>query len=539
MKTDRHWTVEIERWPAAFVVWGVFVALTCLANLGGFGVMGMEGMVVDGGRTMLAGGSWVVPEVYGEMYTYKPALAYWLSAAAQALPGPANEWILRLPFALCAVALSLVVFVVLGRRVTPRVGLFAALAVTGTPLLLEKVRVAEFDTPLAFGVGTAVVCATANLAARRPHLGLWLLAYLGLSVGFLAKGTPALMAFAPGLILAAVFTRNLPALFSWRHLLAASLFALVVGVYLRQAYLVGGWSVFEHPLREAQMRSGGWDLSSFSITLAKPLVVLASFLPWSVCLLLAGGAVASGDQVRQRMGRAAAAFLGAGLVPFVLVPTNESRYYLPLVTAHAILVALSLDALLERPVPRAAMVGLRGLLLVLAAAGMAAAVWLMVPLWPGVILACGLLGTFAIPVPRRPGRSVATLLVATSLVLAVAQAFVLIPRRASSREQSANAEVLRSYLPPGETVWVRTPADAAGKHSSLYYYLDHPVRTFSDHRAPPEGAYIVAPSPRPVPTVPDSHQQGSAVEDQALEVAVVPHRGGEFRLVRPGPALGH
>ena len=69
-------------------------------------------------REMIAGGDWVVPHLNGVRYFEKPALGYWVHAAAIGLLGE-NNFAVRLPSAL-AVGLSALLIYILAARASNR-----------------------------------------------------------------------------------------------------------------------------------------------------------------------------------------------------------------------------------------------------------------------------------------------------------------------------------------------------------------------------------------------------------------------------------
>ena len=87
----------------------------------------MEGIIALGGEHMVASGEWFVPKLYGTVYAYKPALAYWLAGLSLHTFGR-HEFALRLPTAACAIAMCLLTFWMMARLATPRCGLYAALS---------------------------------------------------------------------------------------------------------------------------------------------------------------------------------------------------------------------------------------------------------------------------------------------------------------------------------------------------------------------------------------------------------------------------
>ena len=336
-------------WPLALAIYWVVAGAVCFLRLGATGLVSMEGMVADGARSMMESGDWVVPRVYGEIYTYKPALAYWLAALPQTLADPPPEWLLRLPFAASGFVMGLLVLILIGRAVGPRAGLFCALASISTGLFIQKVRIAEYDTAVAAGVGVAVAAACCNLSSRRPRAGLWLLCYLALAFGFLAKGTPALMVYGPGLLAAGLVTGRWRRLLELRHIVAALLFVGLVGGYLVLAYRSVGPQAFEQPIAEAGVRGVGWRLDQGETTttvatllrsVAKPALIGAAFLPWSVLLpfsLLLARRRHRADDPSALLLLSAGAFLMAGTLAFMATPTHEMRYYLPLCVPAGIL----------------------------------------------------------------------------------------------------------------------------------------------------------------------------------------------------------
>lgn len=79
-------------------------------NLGGIGLVDeTEPLFAEAARQMTVTGDWVTPYFNGETRFDKPPLIYWLMAIAYKLVG-VNEWAVRLPSALAAIALMLFLF---------------------------------------------------------------------------------------------------------------------------------------------------------------------------------------------------------------------------------------------------------------------------------------------------------------------------------------------------------------------------------------------------------------------------------------------
>ncbi|MCZ6508097.1 MAG: hypothetical protein O7A04_08660, partial [Acidobacteria bacterium] len=85
-------------WAWALALYLILAVLTTLPGLGSANLIKMEGMVANMAEAMLDTGNYFVPTLYGEIYTYKPPLVYWLTAASMRAGGHV-EWALRLPSA--------------------------------------------------------------------------------------------------------------------------------------------------------------------------------------------------------------------------------------------------------------------------------------------------------------------------------------------------------------------------------------------------------------------------------------------------------
>ncbi len=485
-----------KSWLAATI--GLGAAWLPLLFLGssGFGFISMEGMVLEGGSNMLATGEWLVPVLYGEVYTYKPPLAYWLAAlVAQSSIGLPEPWQLRLPFQLCAAAFSLVTLVAVGRRTSPWTGWLCAVFAIGGVVGLEKVRLAEFDTLIASLVGIAVILAACELERSGPaRCSAWLPAYGALYLAVLAKGVPALMAFAPGLLLAAALLGRARTLLSAAHLFAFCCFAAAIAVYVWSVVDAVGWAGFHQPAAEAQARGLSWTAPALLRSLAKPILIPAGFLPVAALLPLAvrdarAPCLSPGD----RLTRAGLGFFAGGAAAFVVVPTHEMRYYLPMAASVALACGIPASRI-RGPLP----VGPRRLsvalgLLTLALAAVCAARSLGgQPFWLGSLFVLSLAAT-ALPLrgAQASRRTLTVSVLLCTLAVGIAQGKFLVPARAASRALDHAADVLRAHVPPGERVFTPGPADAAGKYSSFFVYLRRPVVTFPPDQPESAGCTVL------------------------------------------------
>lgn len=482
-----------------FALYGLVAGIICFAWLGSTDVVSMEGILADGARYMGRTGDYWVPHLYGEVYAYKPPLCYWLVWASFWLFGRDTEWTLRLPIALTGFLMGAVVLAIFARRLSPRTACLCALASLTGVIVIQKVQMAEFDMPLGAGVGIAVAAACANLSNRRASLALWMVGYAGLAMGFLAKGMPAVMAYAPGLLVAVVVTRRWRELISPAHLIGVTCCIAPAGAWLACAWHAHGMQIFEQPLREASDRGFDWGWEALGLTLAKPIVVAGLFLPWSVVLpvVFSKSWRRSLDESSRRLVNAATSFLLAGTLAFVLVPTNNPRYFVPLCVPMGILAGVAAIADLAQFNRLRRARRLTGLLC-LAVVAVASA-----------IVACGIVGPTGMqPLPRlllalfacteaavwihafrrRDERWPAKMLMLCALGIWAIDAWVARPYRAASRSLRETACALDAEFPEAASVWTA----AGDSHSSLFFYLRRPVRSFEIEAGNvPAGAFVV------------------------------------------------
>lgn len=537
MKQETKPLIDLDNLGWALAAYSAVASLVCFWRLGAAGVIHMEGMVADGARHMVASGDWLVPRVYGEIYTFKPALAYWLGAFAYAITDAPSEWLLRLPFAASVFALGLGVFMLIRRLIGNRIAALSAIATVSGVIVGEKVKLAEFDGIVTAGIGIAIAAACYNLAARKPRGGVWLLGYLGLTIGFLAKGVPALMLYPPGVLAAGWATKRFRRLLDWRHIVAALMFLALTGGYLLGAYRSAGPAAFEQPLAESKLRGFGWiepkldeeakaeklqkgefflagdeaevasdPLATLGRTLAKPFLVLAAFLPWSLLVpsTLSRVSLREADSPTAVLTRAAAAFLLAGVLLFMAVPTHAMRYYMPLCVPVGVLAGIRAGGDFfagkhsGRMLKICAAVAI-GVSAVTAAAAFALETPPVTVAQRAVIALVGLLalGASVAVIRKRPRDAVAALLVLVVVCLSVLGNLGILVQKEAKRNLRQEARELAAALPDEAPVWVLGPSDLAGKNSSLLFYLRRPVLAFRlAGPFPPDGSYCIIPSDR-------------------------------------------
>lgn len=464
--------------------------LVCLLGTWRIDAISMEGIIADGARHMVRSHEWFVPKLYGTIYAYKPSLAYWMVAASEGLLGVRNELTLRLPTILCAIGAGLVTYAGVARLATSRAGLYAVLALTTCGIFIEQARMAGFDMPLALGVSLAMLSALQCLVRKQSDWRWWVLGYVGLAFGFLAKGLPAAAMFFPGLVAACFITRQLRQLVRWQHLLGLAVFVALVGAYLLLAYREQGSAAFRDQLAEIASRSSQWSGTAILATLAKPFVIFGIALPWSILLpvLALHPRLRLPDEPARVLAWTAAAFLVAGTLVWMAATTSNPRYYLPLMLPMAVLAGLAADAL-ER-------IRLSG-----AAPDMGSP-----PAW------------------RKVG--VPQVLAVAGLVYCGAYIGFFEPHRAAERSMRKMASVFALHVPADARVLI----DTFDGCSSLFYYMGRDVGRWS----------MVDPAPRFVMyLVLTGNQEGIVLGREDLRVEILARFSGpekrSYALARISP----
>ena len=142
---------------------------------------------------MVESGDWLTPHFNYEPRFQKPALYYWLAAAAFAVTGP-SEFAARLWSALAGLGLVLVIAACGRRWFDEATGLLAGAIAATSFGYFALARMALPDLPLAFFITLAIWAAFVATLERERHPRRWLLlAAAAAALGFLTKGPLALI----------------------------------------------------------------------------------------------------------------------------------------------------------------------------------------------------------------------------------------------------------------------------------------------------------------------------------------------------------
>jgi 4-amino-4-deoxy-L-arabinose transferase-like glycosyltransferase len=152
-----------------------------------------EARAAQNAQVILDTGEWGLPRLFDRrVEMQKPPLYYWLVAAlARLAGGRVDAWAVRLPAAISALGLVVLLYLFAAGRGRPLAGLVAAAALATSLHFTWMARVGRIDMPLAFTVALALVNFYLGCCRRRTGQGGWrwfLLAYLAVGLGLLLKG---------------------------------------------------------------------------------------------------------------------------------------------------------------------------------------------------------------------------------------------------------------------------------------------------------------------------------------------------------------
>ena len=158
-------------------------------------------------KEMFASGDWLLPRLNGELYITKPPLLYWLSAAVSGVVGQVNEWTLRLPSALAALALITMTYRYAQKHFGPWPALFSVqilVANVGFAMSARRVEIEMLLTALCVGSLLAAI----QFIQDQGSKGWINLSYFLLALALLTKGPVVLLFVTLPLIVAAVWRKD-------------------------------------------------------------------------------------------------------------------------------------------------------------------------------------------------------------------------------------------------------------------------------------------------------------------------------------------
>ncbi len=387
------------------------------------------------GRAMAATGDWITPRLWGAPWFEKPALLYWMTAAAFKA-GLGADWAPRLPVALASVAFLIYFFVVLRREFGDRAAWYSAAMLATSVGWLAYSHVAITDLPMSAAFAAAMLGLLAGANGARASVVAGVL--LGLAV--LAKGLVPLALFIPALWFLRRRIRDLALVFGAATLIAAPWYVLVT---LRNGRLFLDEFFWKHHF--------GRFLDS-ALQHQQPLwfyvpVLLAGVFPWTPLLAL----LFSTRLFQDRRAQFLLAWLAWGFLFFSVSRNKLPGYLLPLLPPLAALLGMALASAARARIllPACGFLlclapGLAGMLPQALAAGISRASFRLP--WPWVLvglaisIACALLSGSG-----RRDQAVAVIALST-VILVVGVVWVVYPQL--DRQLSGRTAVSMTCLPP-------------------------------------------------------------------------------------------
>jgi 4-amino-4-deoxy-L-arabinose transferase-like glycosyltransferase len=265
-------------------------ALLIFSNLGAFrDFVRAESYFALGSQLMTQEGDWLTPHAPDEPVLNKPPLQYWLTGLAYKLFG-ANYATARLPSALAALALLVVVYLLGARLYDRRAGLLAVGVLTTSYLFYTFARTAMSDMLLTLCVSSALSCFILVLVRSQDAGRETLLAitgYLFVALGVLSKGPLAVVLVAGPLVCELLISRDFSILKRLRIIYGALIIFLVAAPYFLLLYLrLGAAPLRAFFIGENLQRFTGEIYSYATVPFWNlPLAFASDFAPWTLLLL--------------------------------------------------------------------------------------------------------------------------------------------------------------------------------------------------------------------------------------------------------------
>jgi 4-amino-4-deoxy-L-arabinose transferase-like glycosyltransferase len=183
---SRAWSLLI-----VLAIWGVIY----LPRLGSLEIKGEEGRRILPAVTMLETGNYIVPQVGSEPYFRKPPLVNWLVAASFTLCHRHNEFAARLPSVLCVLAVAIAFITIAQPSLGTSGSLVAAIIWLTNFGMIEKGRLIEIEALYVSLSGLATICWLSWWREKRSPWLTWIVPWIFLGLGLLAKGPTHLLFF--------------------------------------------------------------------------------------------------------------------------------------------------------------------------------------------------------------------------------------------------------------------------------------------------------------------------------------------------------
>ena len=293
-------------------------------------------------QEMVSSGNWLLPHLNGELYLTKPPLLYWLSSSLAFIWG-VNEWTLRLPSALAAIAVLIMVY----RYALQQSGKWAALF--AVQLLIANLGFAMLGRRAEIEMLLTALCVGSLLSAlqyiQSQSSKNWIiLSYFLLALALMTKGPLVILLVTLPLLIAAIYSKN-------PHIKAVLLSGrgwlifLVVGLTW---YVIVSWQLGFDIWATIAKRDMLDKMQSES---AKPILSYLAWIAVDFMLLIGLFLVGVKEFFKQQFQQSRQLVLLAAtilpLIIFSLFSNKHAKYLLPIYPLIAILLAIKLAAIFD------------------------------------------------------------------------------------------------------------------------------------------------------------------------------------------------
>ena len=293
-------------------------------------------------QEMVSSGNWLLPHLNGELYLTKPPLLYWLSSSLGFIWG-VNEWTLRLPSALAAIAVLIMVY----RYALQQSGKWAALF--AVQLLIANLGFAMLGRRAEIEMLLTALCVGSLLSAlqyiQSQSSKNWIiLSYFLLALALMTKGPLVILLVTLPLLIAAIYSKN-------PHIKAVLLSGrgwlifLVVGLTW---YAIVSWQLGFDIWATIAKRDMLDKMQSES---AKPILSYLAWIAVDFMLLIGLFLVGVKEFFKQQFQQSRQLVLLAAtilpLIIFSLFSNKHAKYLLPIYPLIAILLAIKLAEIFD------------------------------------------------------------------------------------------------------------------------------------------------------------------------------------------------
>ena len=293
-------------------------------------------------QEMVSSGNWLLPHLNGELYLTKPPLLYWLSSSLAFIWG-VNEWTLRLPSALAAIAVLIMVY----RYALQQSGKWAALF--AVQLLIANLGFAMLGRRAEIEMLLTALCVGSLLSAlqyiQSQSSKNWIiLSYFLLALALMTKGPLVILLVTLPLLIAAIYSKN-------PHIKAVLLSGrgwlifLVVGLTW---YAIVSWQLGFDIWATIAKRDMLDKMQSES---AKPILSYLAWIAVDFMLLIGLFLVGVKEFFKQQFQQSRQLVLLAAtilpLIIFSLFSNKHAKYLLPIYPLIAILLAIKLAEIFD------------------------------------------------------------------------------------------------------------------------------------------------------------------------------------------------